>query len=82
MATSTITENTSTTKTSSLFVKNMEVPGMGLGESSQEGTPYGWLTGSVQDDAFDITCWAMPVSRSVKRCTPAHNCRTALIMGA
>ena len=37
MVTSAITVNTSITKTSTLFVINKGVPGLGLGESSWEG---------------------------------------------
>ena len=44
MVTGMITVNTSITKTSSLFMINRIVPGMGPGESSWEGTLYGWLT--------------------------------------
>ena len=47
MVTSAIMVNTSITRSSSLFVINKGVPGMGLGESSWEGTPYGWPTGSL-----------------------------------
>ena len=44
MVTSTVMVNTNITKTSSLFMINKRVLGMGPGESSWEGTPYGWLT--------------------------------------
>ena len=47
MVTSAIMVNTSITKTSSLFVKNKGMPGMGPGEDSWEGTLYSLLTGSV-----------------------------------
>ena len=36
----------------------------------------------VWDDTFDIMYQAMPAGRSVKRCSPARNCRTVLLMGA
>ena len=110
----------SITKTSSLFVINRGVLGMGPGESSWEGTSYGWLTGSVAgigpknthvnidmlfigltsetewllsshcichlpevwDDTFYIMAWAMLISRNVKRCSPACNCKSMLFMRA
>ena len=37
-------------------MKNRGVPGMGLGESSWKGTPYGWLTGSMAGIGPKNTC--------------------------
>ena len=54
-----ITANTSITKTSSLFVKNREVPSMGPGESSQERTLYSQLTDSVAGIGPKNTCASM-----------------------
>ena len=51
--------NTSITKTSSLFVKNREVPGMGPGRAHEKGLSMAWLTGSVAGIGPKKTCASM-----------------------